>query len=133
MTCAQHPSWKHLLLPCNGALLWIILLGTSKFQNTQSKIQSPTLKLLVCIVDVGISEVWILEIYRTDLGCYLVNPSGHASPRWGIIVFKTRSKVLLCWMLSIWQDKDGMRTDDINALAGQRADKKPGAPGRQPS
>ena len=25
------------------------------------------------------------------------------------------------------QDKDGMRTDDINALAGQRADKKGGA------
>ena len=24
------------------------------------------------------------------------------------------------------QDKDGMRTDDINALAGQRADKKGG-------
>ena len=25
------------------------------------------------------------------------------------------------------EDKDGMRTDDINALAGQRADKKGGA------
>lgn len=74
-----------------------------------------------------------MEIYRTDLGCYLANPSAHARPSWGIIVFKTRSKVLLCWMLAIWQDKDGMRTDDINALAGQRADKKPGAPGRQPS
>ena len=35
---------KHLLLPCNGALLWIILLGTPEFQNTQSKIQSPTFK-----------------------------------------------------------------------------------------
>lgn len=47
---------KHLLLPCNGALLWIILLSTPKFQHAQSKIQSPTFKLLVCIVDVGISE-----------------------------------------------------------------------------
>merc|ERR1719311_773157 len=26
----------------------------------------------------------------------------------------------------IFQDKDGMRTDDINALAGQRSDKKTG-------
>jgi splicing factor 3A subunit 3 len=26
----------------------------------------------------------------------------------------------------IYQDKDGMRTDDINALAGQRTDKKQG-------
>eukprot|EP00435_Cladocopium_sp_Y103_P015047 s4309_g3.t1 len=28
--------------------------------------------------------------------------------------------------IDIYQDKDGMRTDDINALAGQRADKKGG-------
>merc|ERR1719411_2500401 len=28
--------------------------------------------------------------------------------------------------VDIYQDKDGMRTDDINALAGQRADKKQG-------
>merc|ERR1719188_687178 len=28
--------------------------------------------------------------------------------------------------LDIYQDKDGMRTDDINSLAGQRADKKQG-------
>merc|ERR1719199_1944958 len=28
--------------------------------------------------------------------------------------------------VDIYQDKDGMRTDDINALAGQRADKKAG-------
>merc|ERR1719464_2341402 len=28
--------------------------------------------------------------------------------------------------VEIYQDKDGMRTDDINALAGQRGDKKQG-------
>merc|ERR1719436_207172 len=28
--------------------------------------------------------------------------------------------------IDIYQDKDGMRTDDINSLAGQRADKKQG-------
>lgn len=28
--------------------------------------------------------------------------------------------------MDIYQDKDGMRTDDINALAGQRGDKKGG-------
>lgn len=28
--------------------------------------------------------------------------------------------------LDVYYDKDGMRTDDINALAGQRSDKKPG-------
>merc|ERR1719259_1314587 len=28
--------------------------------------------------------------------------------------------------VDIYQDKDGMRTDDINALAGQRSDKKQG-------
>merc|ERR1719420_1831421 len=28
--------------------------------------------------------------------------------------------------LEIYQDKDGMRSDDINALAGQRGDKKQG-------
>lgn len=28
--------------------------------------------------------------------------------------------------LEVYTDKDGMRTDDINALAGQRSDKKPG-------
>lgn len=34
---------------------------------------------------------------------------------------------LKCKMaIDIYQDKDGMRTDDINALAGQRADKKGG-------
>lgn len=28
--------------------------------------------------------------------------------------------------VNIYQDKDGMKTDDVNALAGQRSDKKPG-------
>ena len=41
----SHPSWKHLLLPGNGALLWIILLGTPQIpkypiQNPKPNIQT---------------------------------------------------------------------------------------------